>query len=121
MENAMLQKITAFGRKYSRSLILNVLAPVGLALILKVAVAESFIAKTATVSPEVPTGSFVIVYKLASQFAPGDIIAYRDDATTFLGRVVESNDGSLQVARDNKAPEGVARKAIIGRVVVATR
>ena len=48
-------------------------------------------------------------------------IAYRDDATTFLGRVVEANDGSLQVARDNKAPTEVARKAIIGRVVVATR
>lgn len=116
----MLHKITAFARKNSR-LFKQVLLAVGLGLILKVAVAESFIAKTATVSPEVPAGSFVIVYKLTSQFAPGDIIAYRDDATTFLVRVVEANDGSLQVARDNKAPTEVARKAIIGRVVVATR
>jgi hypothetical protein len=34
---------------------------------------------------------------------------------------VESNDDGLQVARDNKLPKEVARKAIIGRVVVATR
>lgn len=117
----MLHKITAFARKNSR-LFKQVLLAVGLGLIVKVAVAESFIAKTATAAPEVPAGTFVIVYKLTSQFAPGDIIAYYcDDATTFLRRVVEATDGSLQVARDNKAPTEVARKAIIGRVVVATR
>lgn len=116
----MLQKITAFARKNSRSL-KQVLVAVGLGLIVRVTVAQAFIAQTDTVSPEVPAGSRVIVYKLASQFTAGDIIVYRDGETDFLGRVVEANDGRVQVARNNSAPKEVARNAIIGRVVIATR
>jgi hypothetical protein len=104
--------------------------PVGLAVALVVAfsirwaVAEEFRAATSAVAPNVPEGSRMLVYKLASAFHPGDVIVFRSpDGIAMLGVVrSESEDRSaLTVGRNGEADRNVAHASVVGRVVLNTR
>ncbi len=99
--------------------------PVGLviAFVLSTFVIGNYRAETDAVSPEIPRGSYMLVYKLARTFGPGDIIAYRRDGKVIVGRVVEAGprDGAVRVQRRQTSPESVAAANIIGKVVFNTR
>ena len=75
----------------------------------------------ASVAPEIPAGSHLIVWQLAPQFAPGDIAAYRDGTHTFLGRVSVVSDTGLTITRADQPTQTIAREAVIGRVILSTR
>jgi hypothetical protein len=73
--------------------------------------------------PEIPSGSYVLLYKLSRTFLPGDIVAYRDHGQTRLGRVEEEGAGNrdLLLRRNEGGPERFAAAEIIGKVVLNTR
>ncbi|MCX6910053.1 MAG: protein kinase, partial [Verrucomicrobia bacterium] len=77
----------------------------------------NFSAATDAAAPEIPRGSRFFVWKLSHNFAPGDLIAYRQEGQVNVGRVVRGEDGSLIVNRNGKADAAVPHADIVGKVV----
>jgi signal peptidase I len=121
MEDAMTQKIWAYLRKRSRSLGLSLLVAICVAIPVRLVIAQSFRAVSDAASPEIPRGSFVLVYKLAGEYQAGDIVLYQDGPTAMLGRVVAVQAAGLRVARKGEEVRMVPRTALIGRAVLNTR
>jgi hypothetical protein len=94
---------------------------IAIAVPLRAFVLAPYRAAGASVAPEVPAGSHIIVWQLAPKFSPGDIAAYRDGGRVFLGRVATVGTDSLTVDRAQESGIPVSRKAVIGRVILSTR
>lgn len=103
---------------------ISILVAVILAMVIRTTVAESFVAATDAVSPEIRKNSRTLVYKLASEYSPGDIIVFRkDDGKSMLGRVGSSDKpaSELTIERNNVPPETIPLNNIIGRVILNSR
>ncbi|MBK7405028.1 MAG: S24/S26 family peptidase [Phycisphaerales bacterium] len=88
------------------------------------AVAQVYYVPMHSMEPELPAGSRVLVYKLAGQFSPGDIVVYRNPSgQAYLGRVegADAATGALTISRNGTPPTPVAASDVIGRVVLSTR
>lgn len=74
------------------------------------------------VSPEIPKGSLLVVFKLAWSFSPGDIVVYRQGSEKWTGRVIQAGpmDGLVQIERRSKTPASVAVADIIGKAIFST-
>lgn len=104
-------------RRYARRFALAAV----IALFLRAFFLTPYRAVGASVAPEIPAGSHVLAWRVAPKFAPGDIAVYQNGDHTFLGRVTAVSDTGLTVARANQPEQSVARRAVIGRVVLTTR
>ena len=107
-----------------KNLGISVLAAVILAMVIRTTVAESFVAATDAVSPEIRKHSRTLVYKLASEYSGGDIIVYRGDAgKSMLGRVAafDKQAAELTIERNNEPNETVPLSKVVGRVVLNSR
>lgn len=107
-----------------KNLGISILAAVILAMVIRTTVAESFVAATDAVAPEIRKNSRTLVYKLASKYSPGDIIVYRaDDNKSMLGRVKASGNqtAELTIERNNEPDETVQLSKVVGRVVLNSR
>jgi len=86
------------------------------------AIAEPFYVPGKGAEPSVPQGSRILVYKLASVFRAGDVIAFRNLEGEALLAIVKSDQrGVLTVARNGEADREVPHARVIGRVVANTR
>jgi|SRR5688572_11443414 len=85
------------------------------------AVAEPFYVPGTATEPSIPHGSRVLVYKLASEFRAGDVVAFRDEGVILLAIVKTVQGGVLTVSRNGEADREVAHARVIGRVVANTR
>jgi len=86
------------------------------------AVAEPFYVPGKAVDPVVPQGSRVLVYKLASVFRAGDVVAFRSLKGEILLAIVKTDQGHvLPVSRNGEADREVSHARVIGRVVGNTR
>ncbi len=86
------------------------------------AVAEPFYVPGRGAEPSIPQGSRVLVYKLASEFRAGDVVAFRDlEGTALLGIVKTDQGNVLTVSRNGEADRSVPHARVIGRVVANTR
>lgn len=85
--------------------------------------AEIFRVETDAVAPEVPQGAHLLIDKKAPPRAAGDIVVFRVDDKTFLGRVVaiRPNDAGYLIGRNGEANREVTTEAVIGRGVLNTR
>ena len=92
-----------------------------IAIPLRVFAVIPYRATGASVAPEIPAGSHLIVWQLAPTFAPGDIAAYRNGSMAYLGRVTAVGDADLSIARNGVPVQSIPRSAIIGRVVLSSR
>jgi hypothetical protein len=90
---------------------------------LRVFVIGPYHAVTDSVSPDVPQGSYAMVFKLARSFAPGDIVVFRGDGKRLLGRVAGAGpaEGVLQIARRGESPRRIPVSDVVGRVILNTR
>ena len=103
---------------------------IGIALVLAFAVrysiAQAFYVPSDSVSPVVPRGSRVLVFKLAHSFNPGDVIVYRVGSGEFRVGIVDyqRGDGQWVVHKNHDAGKeivDVPREQIVGRVFLNTR
>jgi hypothetical protein len=86
------------------------------------AVAQTFYVPGKGGEPLIPQGSRVLVYKLASVFRAGDVVAFRNLEGEILLGIVKADGGSvLTVSRNGEADREVPRARVIGRVVANTR
>lgn len=70
-----------------------------------------------SLSPEMPPGSQVLVWKLATSFTPGDILAHRHGEEVWVSRVVNSDAGLLRISRTGTPVETIPVSEVIGKVV----
>lgn len=99
-------------------------AAVLLTIGVRTTVAEMFVVPVASMEPEIPQDGRVLVYKLAGDFQPGQIIAYRHTTgAAWLGRVdaFDPATGELTINRNGTGQIMIDDSAVIGRVVLSTR
>lgn len=119
-------RLRTYFKKMGRKLPWQVGIALVLAFAVRFAVAEPFYVSGDGVTPLIPRGNRVLVYKLASSFNPGDVVVYRCDSRQYRlgiirresasgGWLVERNAGSAKEVQD------VPRDRIIGRVFLNTR
>jgi hypothetical protein len=111
-------------KKQRRRLPITLAVTVIVVVLLELTLVRVFRAATDAVAPDIPRGSRMLVYKLASTFRPGDVVAFRSaEGLTKLGIVqsVNDKDSSLTVMRNKEPEEIVERGKVIGRVVANTR
>lgn len=113
---------TRFGRGFRWKLSVSILV-VLLVLGARAFVLAPFRVVNDAVSPDIPLGSRVLVFKLARSYAPPDVIVYRHDGRNMLGRVAQPGpeNGWLLIARRNEPPQSIPASEIVGRVVLNTR
>ena len=75
---------------------------------------------TDALAPELPKGSWALVYRLGPEFKPGDIVAYDADSTIYVARYQSATADALRVSRRGQELE-IPRNSLIGKVVLATR
>lgn len=97
-----------------------------LAFGIRATVAEAFRVVGDSVAPDLPAGSHCLVYKLASDFRPGDVIVYRPadhPDRRYLGIVKGTGQTprTLIVTRHRAAPFTIPESTVIGRVFINTR
>jgi len=116
----------------------SLLLAAAIALLLRTFVLGIYEATSDAVSPEIPRGSRVLVFKLTRWFEPGDVVVYKSGEKNMLGRVsADIYDGDLPTrpgdpipkrVRDRVAierrgdhPKDIAASDVIGKVVFNTR
>ncbi len=97
--------------------LLNVIIVVITVLLIRQFVVGSYQVPGNSAAPEIPAGSYILVWKLSRSAAPGELIAYVRDGKTFVGRVVRSSDTDITVNRNSAQDESFPRSRVIGKVV----
>ena len=109
-------------KKLSRGLAIALAVCLVLNFSIRWAVAEPFYVPGKGAEPSVPQGSRVLVYKLASAFRAGDVIAFRSpEGDILLGVVQTDQAGVLTLSRNGEPDREVPHARVIGRVVANTR
>ena|SRR3954471_24816324 len=110
-------------RRFARilkKLALTVLIVTAIALPVRQCIALPVRVPTDNVAPELPKGCRALVYRLASHFQPGDIVAYQSESQLMAARFVSATGDSVNVARNNESST-IPRGSIVGRIVLVTR
>jgi len=108
--------------KLKRGLTIGVAVCLVLYFSVRWAIAQPFYVPGKGAEPYIPQGSRVLVYKLASVFRAGDVVAFRnDEGETLLGIVKGDEGGVLTVSRNGEADRAVPHARLVGRVVANTR
>jgi signal peptidase I len=97
----------------------RVLIAFAIALPLRAAVIAPYRVMGNSTAPELRSGSWVLAYKLASDFQPGDLLIYRDGDSEFTARCEVATPETLKVSRNNVGLE-IPRPRVVGRIVAAT-
>jgi hypothetical protein len=108
-------------RAWLRRAVQSVATAVVVALALRAFVLQVFVAKGDSAAPELPAGSWVVVWKLPARLGPGDFVVYEHAGRSWLGRVEAVRDTELQVRRFGRDDHVVSRGAVTGKVVAQTR
>ncbi len=109
-------------KKLKRALPIAVAVCLVLVISIRWAIAEPFYVPGRGAEPSIPQGSRVLVYKLASVFRAGDVVAFRDAGGEILLAIVKTDQGGvLTASRNGEADHEVPHARVIGRVVANTR
>ena len=114
-------RVRTWLKKWKIALPVSVAACLVLNFSIRWAIAEPFYVPGKAVEPYVPHDSRILVYKLASAFRAGDVVAFRLEGETLLGIVKTDQGGVLTVSRNGEADREVPHARVIGRVVANTR
>ena len=114
--------VRSYLKKLKRGLPIAVAVCLVLNFSVRWAIAEPFYVPGKGAEPFIPQGSRILVYKLASVFRAGDIVAFRNlEGETLLAIVKTDQGGVLTVSRNGEADCDVPHARVIGRVVANTR
>jgi predicted Ser/Thr protein kinase len=85
--------------------------------VIRTVLVEPFRAATNAAAPEIPKGSHMLVWKIATQFSRGDLIAYRYQGVVCVGRIRSVHGDQFTVAHYNRPDVVISSGAVVGRVV----
>lgn len=101
--------------------ILNIVFGVAIALPLRASVIQTFVLRGNSAAPELPAGSWVLVWRLSHSYAVGDMVVYKQGTLAFAGRLVKLDDAYIVVQRNGTGDHTVPRDLVIGKVIAQTR
>lgn len=99
----------------------KVLAAIPIASFVKTFIVATFTAAGSSLAPEVPTHSWLLVWKLVPRFHAGDFITYDNNGQTYLGRVTKVEKTQIWITRNKTPEQAVDIKAVTGRLVMQSR
>ena len=109
---------TAWRAWLKKNLLVKLPIVIGILLVTRIFFLQPFRAGTDAAAPEIPQGSHFLVWKLAHDFTPGDLIAYRHDSFANIGRIVRRDEKGCYLVNRNGRPDFIVpRDAILGKVV----
>ena len=115
-------RVRTYLTRLRRALPIAVAVCVVLVISIRWAIAEPFYVPGRGAEPSIPQGSRVLVYKLASAFHAGDVVAFRNlEGVILLAIVKRDQGGVLTVSRNGEADRELPHARVIGRVVANTR
>jgi len=85
--------------------------------VIRTVLIEPFRAATNAAAPEIPKGSHMLVWKIATQFSRGDLIAYHYQGVVCVGRIKHVHGDQFTVAHYNRPDVIISSGAVVGRVV----
>ena len=94
---------------------------IGVILAVRFFALEPMVALTEGLAPEISLSSHCLVWKLARNFSPGDVVVFQRNGRNYFGRVVSSFPDSLVISRNTGANQTVPRSSVIGLVILNTR
>jgi len=106
-------RVTTWKRKLGRS----VVPTIAVVLLLRTFIMQPFVVPNNSISPEITKGSRILVWKLTSVYAPGDIVAYRNDDKIWVARVTQVEPTMLTLQKNSTPNSEVSREAVIGKVI----
>jgi signal peptidase I len=74
-----------------------------------------------SVTPELPSGSYAMVNRLANDYVPGDIVVFKSDGVFKLARVEAQVDQTVTLVRNQVEAFDMPTDLITGRVWWGTR
>ncbi len=95
----------------------TLLLAVAIALPVRMFLISLYVVKGDGAAPEIPMGSRIAVWKVARTFSASDIIAYRHNDDTYVGRFARREGENIAVSRNGSPDEVVAPARVIGRVI----
>lgn len=115
-------RVRTYLKKLKRGLPIAVAVCLVLVFSIRWAIAEPFYVPGKGAEPLIPQGSRILVYKLASAYRAGDVVAFHNlDGQTLLGIVKTDRADVLTVSRNGEADRVINHAQVIGRVVANTR
>jgi predicted Ser/Thr protein kinase len=90
---------------------------IAVALLVRTFVIHPFVVPNNSMSPEITKGSRILVWKLSSTYAPGDIVAYRHEDKVWVARVTQAGQTTLTLQKNSKLDSVVQREAVVGKVI----
>ena len=87
------------------------------ALLLRAFVIHAFVVPNDSMSPEITKGSRILVWKLTSTYAPGDIVAYRHEDRVWVARVTQVGPTMLTLQKNKLPSTAVHLEAVVGKVI----
>lgn len=104
-------------RTFGSRMLFTIVISVIIAMVLRAYFVQAFVAATDGAAPEIPKGSRLLVWKMASDFSREDLIAYRHQGVVSVGRIKEANGDQFTVTRYNRPDVIISGGAVVGRVV----
>jgi hypothetical protein len=90
---------------------------IAVALLLRTFVIQPFVVPNNSMSPELTAGSRILVWKLTSTYAPGDIVAYWHEDKVWVARVTQVGPTTLTLQKNKLPSTEVQREAVVGKVI----
>ena len=100
-----------------RTLGRTIVPAIAVALLLRTFVIHAFVVPNDSMSPEITKGSRILVWKLTSTYAPGDIVAYRHEDKVWVARVTQAGPQMLTLQKNKLPSTGVQLEAVVGKVI----
>jgi hypothetical protein len=80
-------------------------------------VIQPFVVPNISMEPEITKGSRILVWKLTSTFAPGDIVAYRHGDRIWVARVKQAGPTGLTLQLNKSPSTEVQPDVVVGKVI----
>lgn len=100
-------------RRFGRTIV----PAIAVALLLRTFVIQPFVVPNNSMSPEITKGSRILVWKLTSTYAPGDIVVYRHEDKVWVARVTQVVPTMLTLQKNSTPNSEVRREVVVGKVI----
>jgi tRNA A-37 threonylcarbamoyl transferase component Bud32 len=102
---------------WKRKLGRSVVPTIAVVMLLRTFVIQPFVVPNNSMSPEITKGSRILVWKLTSTYAPGDIVVYQHEDKIWVARVTKTGPTMLTLQKNSTPNSEVRRELVVGKVI----
>lgn len=103
--------------RWAKRTLISGLIAIVLVFLVRTFLSSAYVVSGGGVTPELPVGSRVLVWKSRTGFRAGDLIVYEHGPLAYVGRVVRSSVDGVTINRNDHPDETIPRSLVIGKVI----